>query len=270
MKALEELRVRSTTQYRDLAGDQDIDEPVLEDFFDPEDDPMVEQPQDDAGSDFSYDPPSPLSATTEGIPGMVQLMMPGLNFDNGGERERTPRRRAASVASTEVPETPLEDPPYLREQHEPPENRESSPTKKARVDEEGATSTAGAQLVPVPEDVDEDEFMVEDVLLVDPGPRVLPEGWQVIEGNLELSDVWTIQNGLRKGEINVRQCAPEEREKVLEGKKKELNSFFKNCVWQFAEPGDQRKKSRGSSLPGGFLHGRMEMMAFLWRKLVWC
>lgn len=42
----------------------------------------------------------------------------------------------------------------------------------------------------------------------------------------------------------MRQCNPEEREKVLEGKKEELESFFKNCVWQFAEAADQRKKSR--------------------------
>ena len=245
LKALEELRVRSTTQYRDLAGDQDIDEPVLEDIFDPEEDPLIEQPQeDDAGSEFSYDPPSPMSMAPERVPGMVQLMFPGLDHGNGDERERTPRRRAASVASTEVPETPLEDPPYLQEQHEPPEIRDSSPTKKARVDEEGTSSAAGARLVPVPEEADDDEFMIEDVLLVDPGPKVLPEGWRVVEGNLELDEIWTIQNGLRKGEINVRQCTPEEREKVIEGKKKELNSFFKNCVWQFAEPRDQKKKSR--------------------------
>ena len=245
LKALEELRVRSTTQYRDLAGDQDIDEPVLEDIFDPEDDPQLDQPQDDAMSDFSYDPPSPLSATGEGVPGMVQLMIPGLRGEDAGDRERTPRRRAASVASTEVPETPLEDPPYLREAHEPPGDRETSPTKKACIDDEVAASpSSAAELVPVPEEAEEDEFMVDDVLLVDPGPRVLPEGWRVVEGNLELDEIWVIQNGLRKGEINVRQCTPEEREKVLEGKKKELESFFKNCVWQFAEAVDQKKKSR--------------------------
>ena len=83
LKALEELRARSTTQYRDLLGDQDIDEPVLEDIFDPDEDPREDQPQEeDAGSDFSYVPESPLSASSERIPGMVQLMIPGLH----GER----------------------------------------------------------------------------------------------------------------------------------------------------------------------------------------
>ena len=117
--------------------------------------------------------------------------------------------------------------------------------QRSRIDDEVAASpSSAAELVPVPEEAEEDEFMVDDVLLVDPGPRVLPEGWRVVEGNLELDEIWVIQNGLRKGEINVRQCTPEEREKVLEGKKKELESFFKNCVWQFAEAVDQKKKSR--------------------------
>lgn len=247
LKALEELRVRSTTQYRDLLGDQDIDEPVLEDIFDPDEDPRDDQPQEegDAMSDFSYVPESPLSNSGERVPGMVQLMIPGLHGEGSGERERTPRRRTASVASTEVPETPLEDPPYLREQHEPPRERESSPAKKARLEEDAAMSpTSAAEMVPIPEEAEDDEFMIDDVMLVDPGPRVLPEGWCVVEGNLELGDVWMIQNGLRKGEINVRQCTPEEREKVIAGKKKELQSFFSNCVWQFAEAADQRKKSR--------------------------
>ena len=174
LKALEELRVRSTTQYRDLLGDQDIDEPVLEDIFDPDEDPQDDQPQEeDAKSDFSYVPESTLSASgeSERIPGMVQLMIPGLHGEDSGERERTPRRRAASVASTEVPETPLEA-PYLREQHEPPRDRESSPAKKARVEDDAAMSpTSAAELVQVPDKAEEDEFMVDDmvddVMLVD-------------------------------------------------------------------------------------------------------
>ena len=103
--------------------------------------------------------------------GLYQLMIPGLHGEDSGERERTPRRRAASVASTEVPETPLEA-PYLREQHEPPRDRESSPSKKARVEDDAAMSpTSAAELVPVPDKAEEDEFMVDDmvddVMLVD-------------------------------------------------------------------------------------------------------
>ncbi len=41
LRDLEELRLRSTTQFRDLAKDQEVLDPILEDLYDPSQDPGV-------------------------------------------------------------------------------------------------------------------------------------------------------------------------------------------------------------------------------------
>lgn len=46
--------------------------------------------------------------------------------------------------------------------------------------------------VPVPVDASDDELMVDDVYLSEvPG---LPEGWVIVDGDLELADAWVVQN----------------------------------------------------------------------------
>lgn len=64
-----------------------------------------------------------------------------------------------------------------------------------------------------------------------------------------LDDVWAAANltrgPLRRNEVNPRELTVSERELVVKGKMKELQTFFSNNVWEFAKPGDlNRNKDR--------------------------
>ena len=108
LEALEEIRARSTTQFRDLAKDMEELDPILEDLVEPdgappnpfplpdeEDLPEGDGRSLDLGSD--YEPSSAPPAEDEGegpaVPGIVSMMIP--EALRSEERERTPRRRAA-------------------------------------------------------------------------------------------------------------------------------------------------------------------------------
>lgn len=250
LKDLEELRLRSTTQYRDLAKDQENSDPILEDIFDPTQDPRMDEPMD--GEDYS--PTSPEMSEDESerrrgagaVPGVVSLMIPGFQGLRE-DRERSPRRRN-SEASTEVPVCPSPSDggePAVPEVHDPPERGgEESPSKKARVDEPDEVADGGPPIV------DDDELMIEDVHFVEksgqPQQCQLPEGWVIVNNMLEIDDVWlaNVVKGVRKGEINTRELTLEQREEVIAAKIKELKSFFTNQVWEFAGEKDSKDTDR--------------------------
>ena len=251
LKDLEELRLRSTTQFRDLAKDQETSEPILEDLYDPGRDPRADEPMDDG----EYLPTSPEGTDAESgdeggagqrraVPGVVSMMLPGLQSLRE-DRERSPRRRN-SEASTEVPicPSPSEGEPAAPEVHEPPERPEDeSPSKRLRTAE-------GGEPVEDSPIIDDDELMVEDVHFVEksgqPQCNQLPEGWVCVNNMLEMDEVWmaNVVKGIRKGEINTRELTVTQREDVIAAKIKELKSFFTNQVWEFAGNDDGKDPQR--------------------------
>eukprot|EP00435_Cladocopium_sp_Y103_P076102 s94_g76.t1 len=227
LKDLEEIRARSTTQFRDMAKESKPVEPILEDLYDePDHDPPAAVSDDEGYAPTEMAPEEAGMELPTEVSGIVQILLPGLRERE--ERERSPRRRRESDASTELP-GPLEHPlaPALPGDHPPPERPpDGSPSKRARTDLEVAAAT------PVPEEPERDELAVDDVRCVDLAKGTLPAGWRVVDNAFELDEAWlataTGVNHLRPGEINVRELNVSEREKVIQAKMKELESFFAN------------------------------------------
>ena len=250
LKDLEELRLRSTTQFRDLAKDQETTDPILEDIFDPSQDPRADEPMDEN----EYLPTSPEMTDEESgdggregrprqVPGVVTMMLPGIQSLRE-DRERSPRRRN-SEAPTEVPvcPSPSEGEPVAPEVHEPPDRPDDgSPTKRLRVQQE-------SEVVDESPTIEDDELMIEDVCFVEGGQsrsNQFPEGWICVNNMLELDEVWlaNVVKGIRKGEINTRELTLSQREEVIAAKIKELKSFFTNQVWEFAGNEDNKDPDR--------------------------
>ena len=66
----------------------------------------------------------------------------------------------------------------------------------------------------------------------------LPHGWTEVDNAFELDEACLASattNHLRRGEINVRELHVSDREKVIQAKMKELESFFTNKVWEFSD-----------------------------------
>ena len=86
--------------------------------------------------------------------------------------------------------------------------------------------------VPVPEDRDDHDMYIDDVLLTEVAD--LPDGWILVDDHMELADAWVVQN-LRKNEASERSMTSEERAMMTQAKAKELTQFFQNEVWEFAD-----------------------------------
>ena len=86
----------------------------------------------------------------------------------------------------------------------------------------------GGGSIPVPDD---DDLVIEDVFLTQL-PEDVPSGWRLVDGELEMDDV--LMAAIRKGEVNERKLDPQGRAQFVEGKRKELDQYFSNAVWQFA------------------------------------
>lgn len=82
---LEELRLPSTTQFRDLPKDQESHDPILEDILDPSQDPRGDEPMDGE----EYLPTTPEMSENDGgngarsgrsgaVAGVVTMMLPGI------------------------------------------------------------------------------------------------------------------------------------------------------------------------------------------------
>ena len=96
-----------------------------------------------------------------------------------------------------------------------------------------AGAAASARDTPLPDD-DEDELFV-DAYVVDTFDNNLPEGWTVIEGELGIDEAW-----LARVEAKEKSMTVQQRAQMMEAKRAELESYFKNQVWQFAEDGEAR------------------------------
>ena len=248
LEALEEIRARSTTQFRDLAKDMEELDPILEDLVEPDgappnpfplpddDDDLPERMESDGrslnfGSDYepSIAPPAEDEGDGPAVPGIVSMMIP--EALRSEERERTPRRRAAGE------ETEAAEPSLPQPQHEAPgvEDGEESPSKRPRMEDDLVPETPH----------DDDELVVDNINFVDSKDNSIPEGWVCVGEEIMLDDVWAAANltkgPLRKNEVNPRELTVSERELVVKGKMKELQTFFSNNVWEFAKPGDLNK-----------------------------
>ena len=216
-------------QFRDMAKETDPLEPILEDLYEPDHDPPA------AVSGYEYEPSefAPEEMPAE-VPGIVTVMMPGMREER--EKELQGETEDSDV-STELP-MPLEHPdrpPHPLHHPRPELPADASPRKRARAALETAAAT------PVPEQAEGHELAVDDVRFVDMVKGSLPHGWTVVENAFELDEAWLASattNHLRRGrgEINAGELNVSDREKVIQAKMKELESFFTNKVWKFIDP----------------------------------
>lgn len=247
LRDLQELKARSTTQFKDElrksgrteeAEELDEEEAELDAEYEPSLHPSLFE--DGASPRVTDDE----EEKEEGVPGVVSVFLPQL-----AERERTPRRRE-SIQSTAAPPTEVGD----MEMPEAEGSSARSPKRKseaadsssreekaARMNipetvhegDEGTTIPDGST-VPIPVQ-DDDDLIIEEVFLTEL-PADAPEGWHVVDGWLEMDDVYMA--AIRKGEVNERKLKPDERAQFVEGKKNELNQYFSNAVWQVATEGE--------------------------------
>ena len=140
-------------------------------------------------------------------------------------------------------ETEAPQPDTARGSGERPESykrRTDEPSERPRK----STRTLEPDQVPVPEAAD-DELAIEDVYMVKVDD--LPVGWKCVSGELELDEVYmanqTTQHKKpphRKGEVNLRLLSPDDQALFVEAKRKELEQFFHNDVWEFATPAESQ------------------------------
>ena len=235
---LKDLRARSTTQFKDVT-----EEPDLEDQVELESLPGGNEDNNPPEFDMDgYSPDSPADEQEDQemvpIPGAASLLFQQMNHgrarhdsDADTERSRTPRRKP-------------EDSPDLPSGMVPMVPEESLPPSAGEVD---------ANMMPVP--ADDDELIVDDVMFVGRLSDELPRGWSYTDQGLVLDeqflmtgyeeDVYAAAQTDRtakakakaklaaRREASFRNMTVEERLKMIEAKKKELKSFFDNRVWEF-------------------------------------
>ena len=265
LHALEDLRARSTTQYRDLLSRQkgQRDE-VFEEVFGDEQQEAHEEfeamdPERDQEVAHDYSPSigpagDPIideelrrdlqEEQGRSVPGVVSLMLPqSLQGDEmrSLDRERTPRRqeRPAGRAEEEPEGDTFHDPPEIDPGAESPKKKSRGTTRKKQRTMTEGTVAEPSYSVPAPaptHDEAEEELMVDDVRFVDTGGAHLPQGWICVENAFELDEVWLAAELVRRGEVSERTMNVEEREQFIQAKMKELQTYFGNHVWEFANP----------------------------------
>ena len=262
LQALEDLRARSTTQYRDLLSrqkgqrDEVYDEVVGEgENLEQHEEFEAANPEEEQRSDYSPSiAPADLPEAgeelwkdselpEENVPGIVSLMLPqSLQSQEmrSLERERTPRRQERQPEVRHESPEPLRDPPETEPGAESPKKKSRGETKKRQKTRTEPAPSEASHSIPVPAptrgEAEEDELMVEDVMFVDTGGARLPEGWVCVENAFELDEVWLAAEMVRKGEVTERNMSVEEREQFMQAKMKELQTYFGNHVWEFANP----------------------------------
>ena len=250
LRDLQDLRARSTTQFRDVYDQQ----------------PEIEDQAGDLDEDLFEYSPDVLPGHEEESSHTVRLPLPGIvsNLLTHGEaeRERTPRRRMSgeepepTPPSTPPPDSPRDDiddngdpgpdpdgaggvlstePPPKRQRNRSSRDvrREKTPEANRGTPEEASGSgSKPAEDVRVP--TDDEGLFIDDVQLVD--ARGLPEGWIIVNSNeIELDDAWVVQH-LRKSEANEKTMTVDERAQMMQAKAGELQNYFSNNVWDFAGP----------------------------------
>ena len=145
MRDLEELKARSTTQYRDEVRRSGVnldaeypDEDELDAEYSPGTPPAAYEPEEVADEAMAE------------LPGVVSMVLPMVRDE---ERERTPRRRASEAPTVEPPESMTADDVGSPKRKTEEANVEAEPTvSKAARTEPATSSEAPAHSVPVPPD----------------------------------------------------------------------------------------------------------------------
>ena len=125
-------------------------------------------------------------------------------------------------------EAPELDPPPTA-----PEPLES-PKKKAKTAAESSVPKADKIAVP---DVAADELMVEDVCLIEGMNSSLPKGWIVVDNQFQLDEAHVF------AEVSEKNMHLQEKLGFIDAKKKELQNYFHNAAWEFADPVDAKSKT---------------------------
>ena len=118
----------------------------------------------------------------------------------------------------------------------------SSTAREATASAEPSQPSIPAEVIPVPE-VAENEFVIDDVYLVNSENMELPDGWRCVDGCMELDDVYMA--ALRKGEVNMKKLTPAQQAEFVEAKRGELENYFGNFVWEFATEEESSKAIKG-------------------------
>jgi len=107
-------------------------------------------------------------------------------------------------------------------------------------------------------------MMIDDIRYVDTSHGSLPEGWVVADNQFELDETWMASaiRGQRQGEINQRELNESQREQIIEAKKKELQSHFKNAAWEF---GDDSKGSLPHDRVVTARHGNLHNLVLMFQ-----
>ena len=234
LRDLEEPKARSTTQYRDQmkqarvtgAEEPGYDPDELDADYSPEFDVLDEATEESSrGGEIAPE-----------LPGIVLSALPALAR---AERERSPRRRTVSDVETEAPQ-----PDTARGSGERPESLRGGQRSHRSERPRKSTRTLEPDQIPVPEAAD-DELAIEDVYMVKVDD--LPVGWRCVSGELELDEVYMANQSTqhnkppeRKGEVKVRLLSPDDQALFVEAKRKELEQFFHNDVWEFATPAESQ------------------------------
>ena len=235
MKDLEELKARSTTQFRDEMKRAGIEAKDM-DFYDWDGDLEADYQPEEMDPEDNVEQES--DREHDALPGIVRAIMPQQQHE---ERERTPRRGQQAVhgppsdAPTAIPadqemEKAAEGSPK-RKKHEPGEER---PAKNPRGE---ASAAPPPEAVPVPTD---DELVIDEVFVVANEGASLSEGWKLVDGSFELDEVYVQQN-LRRGEVSMHCLTPDEQAEFVNSKCKELEQYFQNMVWEFATEQESQK-----------------------------
>ena len=208
--------------------------------------PAIREEVDELMKEFADEVES-LTRERPEVPGIVSMMLPqSLQSEEmrNLERERTPRRPERESGGNAGQEPGQEGGLF----HEPPDEDPGveSPRKKIKgastKRQKTQESTAASSAVPVPgaaptrTEAEDDELMIEDVMFVDTGGAHLPVGWMCVENQFELDEVWLASEMIRKGEVSERLMSVDEREQFIQAKMKELQTYFGNHVWEFADP----------------------------------
>ncbi|CAL1148549.1 unnamed protein product [Cladocopium goreaui] len=222
---LQELRARSTTQFRDVIEPEAGVEDLLEEegLDGPQHGPQ--QAAADGQQSEQYEPSiAPDNVAAENM----ETDGPSLLYQH--------RRRDAEEAGLELPE-PSSQRPRLDSVAEPEpgptESHSNSPADAAQPLEKRARIAINT---PVPEPSD-NELIVDEAYVTEIDDKSFPKDWVLIDGNFELDAVYLTNLGVRKNEASERAMTLAEKEQMIEAKQKELTSYFANKVWTFTEIG---------------------------------
>ncbi|CAJ1372215.1 unnamed protein product [Effrenium voratum] len=208
LRDLQALRARSTTQYKDVF------------------DPTIREDQDEDELDAAFDEEaSPTSPTgpAEVIPASEPEPLPPPEV-GGRDPASSDGRQSSQPAQPSEPRAP--------------DGRDEQQDLWSKRQKTAQASDAPVD-VPVPMQ-DDDDLMLENVTLV--GGAEPDLRWVIVDGEFELDEAWLVKS-LRKNEACEKNMTVDQRAQMMEAKKAELENYFRNQVWNFAEvnPGDESR-----------------------------